>query len=459
MLLVISYHYYQNKSTISQTRSLTLNSYKPEKMACQCVDVISKFLQHPIVFVGISATKFVPSKESGSFLKFFQNVKPKDKEVTLDSFGNVTNSNSSNSKVKEELPLCTIVNGKEVSSLLKTEKQKPQRIEEPSQKSIKKFIVKNNEEMMKGSKNIVNNLNTSAEDSPTSKRVSKLIQVCNERDKNKTRNKRLSGVVINNNDFQDSFFMNIYKTEEKKCYGNMDESANALHESKCRKQLIASDASEKNVDDENIDDYSVDLRLQRDACEIPSTSRMHTRINNNNEEPTDERNERTFVQEPLVRLQEIFPDLDDIDSDILSMLPADLQEQARLYMKSQGKKQENVKVARELSKTRKGRPSKAKLADKKGKRRSPLYNFLIKTNSGKHDVPLERCIECGQMIPVKRFSEHMDFHIAQNLYREINKPTSGENGTKRKLEDDEVVVAFVKRQTSNICEPDKILDQ
>lgn len=440
-LLIISYHYYQNKNIISQTRSLTLNSYKPEKMANQCVDVITKSTQCPVAFMGISVTKFVPSKESGSFLKFFKNAKPKDEEVFSDSLKDTVDSMSS-SKMKGEASFT--VNSKE-AHLLETEKIKESSV-------VKELIAKNSEGTMKGSKRIVNNLNTSAEDSPTSKRVSKLIQVCNERDKTKTKNKRLSGMVINKNDFQDSFFMNVYKTEEKKCYdidGNVD-----TKESKCRKQLI-SNADEKDANDENIDDYNIDLHIQENAYETPSTSYVHTRVNSN-EEPTEESNERTSMQDPSVRLREIFPDLNDIDPDILSLLPADLQEEARLYMKSRGKKQENIKVARELPKTGRGRPSKSKVAGKSGKRRSPLYNFLINTNPSEHDVPLERCAECNQMIPMTKFSEHVDFHVAQNLYQEINKPTSvkmeSENGSaKRKLEDDEVVVTFVKRQTSNVC--------
>lgn len=438
-LLIISYHYYQNKSTISQTRSLALNSYKPEKMASQCVDVITKSTQCPVVFMGISVTKFVRSKESGSFLKFFKNTKSKDGEVSsLDSLSDATNSMSS-SEAKRETP-CTAV--KEICSL-KTEK-KSQRIEVSS--VIKESSVKNNEGTMKGNTRSVNNLNMSAEDSPMSKRVSKLIQVCNKHDERETENKRLSGVEIDNDDFQDSFFMNIYKTGEKKCYNN-DGNIDIMEESKCRKRLI--DSSE---DDGNIDDHNTDLYIQEKACETPSTSHVHTHVNSSDEESIKRYNEKASAQDSLVRLEEIFPNLDDIDPDILSLLPADLQEEARLYMKSCGKKQESIKVAREFPKTGKGRPSKSKIV---GNRRNLLSNFLIKTNTGEHDVPLERCAECDQMIPVTRFSEHMDFHVAQNLYQELNKPTSSENGgAKRKLEDDKVIT-FVKRQTSNICKPDR----
>lgn len=406
-------------------------------MASQCVDVITKSTQCPVVFVGISVTKFVPSKESGSFLKFFKNTKPKDEKVSsLDSLDDATNSSMSSSEAKKETP-CTTV--KEIRSL-ETERQKDQRIKVSS--VIKESSVKNDEGTMKGNTRSVNNLNTSTEDSPMSKRVSKLIQVCNKH--NKAKNKRLSAVVIDNNDFQDSFFMNIYKTGEKKCFNNGENDI--IEESKCKKRLI-----ESSEDDGNINDHNTDLYIQENACETPSTSHVHTHVNSNDEESIKKNNEKISAQDSLVRLEEIFPNLNDIDPDILSLLPGDLQEEARLYMTSRGKKQENIK-ARELPKTGRGKPSKSKIV---GKKCNLLYNFLIKTNTGEHDVPLERCAECDQMVPVTRLSEHMDFHVAQNLYQELNKPTSSEHGgAKRKLEDDKVIT-FVKRQTSNVCKPDR----
>ncbi|CAL1688850.1 unnamed protein product [Lasius platythorax] len=444
-LLTIFYHYYQNRNIVSQTRSLALNSYKPEKVASQCVDVITKSTRCPVAFMGISASKFVPSKESGSFLKFFTNVRSRDKESNktdsetdksdvVNSPRDVINSSSS-LEIKEEKPL-TIVNKEDL--LLKT-KEKLQR--------IKESVATISEPIIKTSKRIINNsLNMSAEDSPISKRVVKLIQVCNEREKAESKDKPVSNVVINNNDFQDSFFMNIYKTGKKECSDNIDENTD-VEELEYGEQ---SSADEKDANNERIDNYNSNLRIQEDAHERPSTSRAYIHVNSNDGDSTKKSNEGTSAQDPSVRLREIFPNLDDIDPDILPLLPADLQEEARLYtLKSRGKKQENVKVVRDLPKTGRGRPSKSKIAGKNGKRRNPMYNFLIKTDSSERDVPLERCAECDQMIPMTKFCEHADFHVAQNLYREINKPALGENGVKRKLGDAEAVVTSVKRPTSN----------
>lgn len=423
-----------------------MNSYKPDKIASQCVDVINKATQCPVAYMGISASKFVPSKESGSFLNFFKNAKSRDEKSDKVNSGTDNSSivcspknmisSSSNLEIKEEKPFTII----DKDTFLKTEK-KPQRIKESSM--IKKESVSTTNEPT--NKKILNNsLNMSSKESPISKRVVKLIQVCNEHDKLK--DKRLSDVKINNNDFQDSFFMNIYKTEKQEYSDNGSTDGNIDVKKQLEYDGKQSSADEKYVS--SIDDYNSNLCVQEDAREKPSTSRAY--MNNNDPNPTKKSNKETFVQDPSVRLREIFPNLDDIDPDILSLLPADLQEEARLYMKSRDKKQEkNIKVIRNLPKTGRGRPSKSKIAGKNGKKRNPLYNFLIKTDSSKHDVPLERCAECDQIIPITKFDEHVDFHVAQNLYQEINKPVLSENGVKRKIEDAEAVVTSMKRPTSS----------
>ncbi|XP_012215704.1 DNA polymerase eta [Linepithema humile] len=463
-LLIVSYSYYQNRSTISQTRSFTLNSYKSEKMANQCIEVVTKSTQCPLTCIGLSASKFVPSKESNSFLKFFKtDLKHKesnknseiDKLDSINSSGSTINSKS-NLEAGREQTLAVSTSKEE--SIQKMEEEKSQSVKESS--VIKKSIIKNSKVRMKESKGILDNsLNMSSKNSPISKRVMKLIQVCNER--NKAKDKHLSSVVINNNDFQDSFFMNAYKTGKKECFDNTDRSIDIVKELECRKQSIVSNTDEKDVNNKNNNDYSLDLCVQENDLGKPSTSYAYTHVNSNGQNSTNENNEEISAQEPSVRLREIFPNVDDIDPDILSLLPAELQEEAKL-LKSRSKKQENIKIARDLPKSTKGRPSKFKAAGKSGKTHSLLSNFLIKTNSSEHDVPLERCAECDQMIPLTKFSEHTDFHVAQNIYREINKPTLGENGVKRKLENAESDITsmrYSKRTPSNACKLDRDSDR
>ncbi|XP_014469097.1 PREDICTED: DNA polymerase eta [Dinoponera quadriceps] len=436
-LLTVSYHYYQNRSTVSQSRSLTLNSYKPEKIASHCVDVITKSTLCPIAYMGITAGKFIPSKESGSFLKFFKTVKPEssdkvnpviDQLKTTSQPGGET-SLKSNFEVAEP-PVITIYDQPP-----KAEREKLSAIVTSKEESIRnteESVATTSETVAKESKRIDNSLNIDAEDSPTSKKVFKLMQVCKERNKAKLKLKRMSSMAINNNDFQNSFFMNIFKTDKKDNCENG--SCGATEESERGEQSAV-----KSLDTSNSDLYILENEDENDH-ERPSSSRAAILVHDSSEK------KESTVQNPSTLLREIFPNLDDMDPNILLILPPDLQEEARSYVRSRDKKRE--KVSRDPpAKTAKRRPGKSK-----AKRRSPLLdNFLIKTDSSE---PLERCAECGQMIPVTRYDEHTDFHIAQNLYREINKP--GENSVKRKLEGAEVVVASIaKRQPNNDCKLDR----
>ncbi|KAG6448685.1 DNA polymerase eta [Manduca sexta] len=47
-----------------------------------------------------------------------------------------------------------------------------------------------------------------------------------------------------------------------------------------------------------------------------------------------------------------------------------------------------------------------------------LANFLVKLND---NIVTEMCSECGKKIPVEKFAEHLDFHEAQRLNRQLNK--------------------------------------
>lgn len=483
-LLTVSYHYYQNRSTVSQSRSFTLNSYKPEKMANQCVDAITKSTQCPVAFVGISASKFVPSKESGTFLKFFKTVKAESNDKTNRKADRsvAVNSSEGTSKFKADceaegkkssiiIDLETIITDKEARPLKEGEKEESlaiaangnAQIENVESVAIEESItMTNSETATTGNKRIVDvSLTRNSEDSPTSRKVFKLMQVCNKRDEVESKSKRMSNVDINNKDFQSSFFMNVYKTgrnnRSDETHGidrSIDTAEKSAH---AERSTVVSSVKDLDADEAVTDDHSSDSCMRENShVEIPSTSRAHTRTCSNNVSPVKERNEEiSTAQNSTVRLREIFPNVDDIDPDILLLLPADLQEEARLYAKSREKKRENAFVTRNLpTKATKGKSGQRSKVAGKSKRCGPLlYNFLIKTDSHDHDVPLKRCAECDQMISVTRYDEHADFHVAQNLCREINKPTAGENGVKRKLENGEIVAMSAKRQ-ANICELD-----
>ncbi|PZC81592.1 hypothetical protein B5X24_HaOG212516 [Helicoverpa armigera] len=63
---------------------------------------------------------------------------------------------------------------------------------------------------------------------------------------------------------------------------------------------------------------------------------------------------------------------------------------------------------------------------------SSIASFLVKIDD---NIPTENCSECGKKVPLERFGEHLDFHEAQKLSRELNKKTSpvfSGNSVKRK---------------------------
>ncbi|KAJ8725395.1 hypothetical protein PYW08_003578 [Mythimna loreyi] len=52
---------------------------------------------------------------------------------------------------------------------------------------------------------------------------------------------------------------------------------------------------------------------------------------------------------------------------------------------------------------------------------SSIASFLVKIDE---NAPTETCSECGKKVPLARFGEHLDFHEAQKLNRELNKKTN-----------------------------------
>ncbi|XP_011304754.1 DNA polymerase eta-like [Fopius arisanus] len=123
-----------------------------------------------------------------------------------------------------------------------------------------------------------------------------------------------------------------------------------------------------------------------------------------------EGNEEKSVEDrgSLIKLQEIFPDLNDIDHSVLALLPMELQDEAKLYIKNK----ESPKVNNAKSKMSSG-----------GVRNggNTIKNFVVKNSSAVEKSSMIRCSECDQMIQGDKFSEHCDFHVAQNLQKSINR--------------------------------------
>lgn len=311
-LLTISFHYIQNDTASSQSRSYALNSYKPEKMANQCIDIVTKAItigKTPMTQLSISASKFVASKGNQNLKNFFK--------IT-------------------DTPIET-----------KNEK------------------------------------NTS----PMTQRVTKLVNICHKTSLNKTnsstndseKSKVLSdNEIVDSNTFKDSFFMNILKNETNLC----------------------------------------DDGMVRENLDQPSTSRQINEIE----------------EESLIELKEIFPDLNNIDTSLIPLLPPKLQEEAKSHLRAQ--QQNNI----ETNKKSKGKSSKSKINATKIQKNHPFYNFFMKNTTS--DSIGKQCPRCSQSIPENKYVEHSDFHLAQDLQQSIN-------GKRKSDEGMGPIVQTVKRRLSN----------
>lgn len=74
---------------------------------------------------------------------------------------------------------------------------------------------------------------------------------------------------------------------------------------------------------------------------------------------------------------------------------------------------------------------KKKPPDDINKTENTIANFFVKINE---NVPTETCSECGRKVQLDKFSEHLDFHEAQRISRELNKKVTVKigSGEKRK---------------------------
>ncbi|XP_031835081.1 DNA polymerase eta isoform X2 [Nomia melanderi] len=438
-LLTICYHYYHNKTTVSQSRSCTLNSYKPEKMAACCVDIVSKSTQCPIAYLGVSAGKFIQAKGRENFRNFFKvgNSDHQGKTCTQTEISKIECIQSTNNTI--EMKNASNSRTTNVTQNLKTN-------------------VKLNEQISK----------IKTDSSPTSRKLSNLISSLNKRSKKKpfSESKIINSDLneaINQNEFKESFFVNVFNSREDKLKDayisetalielnenkDMDAGDDNLNKNNAGKVESENDFNiskkETHMNDRNknfktdgdivSNKESITVRLkQSTAVEMvqPSSS-IHIHENNN---VNNEQN--------IIKIQEIFPNLNDIDPKVVALLPMNLQEEAKLYIKAQTKKDITKESLLKHSKLK----NKSKNNTSKEKNGNSIYNFLIKKDpSNVTDVPLKQCLQCYQMIVLSKYNEHCDFHMAENLQRELNKPLLETENVKRKIDMYDVNTNCLKRR-------------
>ncbi|CAD1468582.1 unnamed protein product [Heterotrigona itama] len=430
-LVTIYYRYYQNRTTISQSRSYTLNSYKPENMATRCVQIVSKSTQCPIAFLGISAGKFIPAKGSDNFRNFFksnelESCKKIDVQTENEKIESICLVEDSTKKIKNNLDvdknICIDSNSDKINNM------------------------QNNKLKHIGKSSRINaqltecNYDTRTDSSPTSRRLDNLINSLNERNEIKTLCKKKIncsnlGDPLDQNDFKGSFFMNVLNLEESNskntCINNIELNGNINMDIKCENVNKNNIKNEESNSDENLDLNMKDKIYVNNEIENEAIS-SNIKLNENNEQD-------------VIQLQEIFPDLNNIDLNVVALLPSYLQEEAKLHMKLKDKRGNTKEIVMKTSK----RKSKSTINISKGKRSNDISNFLIKKNSSNLiEVPSKQCVKCYQMIPISKYQEHCDFHLAESLQWDISSSVLHTTNVKRKENTDDIDTNSIKRRSS-----------
>lgn len=97
-----------------------------------------------------------------------------------------------------------------------------------------------------------------------------------------------------------------------------------------------------------------------------------------------------------------------------------LREEERQQVRKEKQEKSNVVRTKQIEETKKKKQPEEQNSSK-CETTSSIASFLVKIDD---NVPTETCSECGKKISLARFGEHLDFHEAQKLNRELNKKTN-----------------------------------
>ncbi|XP_012260865.2 DNA polymerase eta isoform X1 [Athalia rosae] len=427
-LLTVSYHYYKDNKIINQSRSCRLTSNKAEIIMKNCLDIIIKFTKYPIVFMGMSASKFIEiDKEQANFRNFFK--------------ANIDVSN-------KLVPNCTLLaeDTGDTSSL---------DTECPSNETSC------NNKMSSGESDI-----DEARSRPVGSECSKFFAAAQQDDKSiassshgmKTENKEDTSKIISPvsllraenkklkpDNFKKSFFMNIL-TSNRISSEHEAPGGSGFDVTSCSGELSAENAKpEKNPNETSGDVLPQELQVsenfknqkdvkKKDSSSIntiePKELFRPTNCTSQTEESEFLLSNRTDVDDcddnNSIKLQDIFPDLNNLDESVVAVLPQRLQREAKAILQSRSKgnlesKLNTVKVKEQKSKEQKRSRGKVTGQTRLNKIDSFFSNQIKPLGSSNDATLTEKCSECDKLIPVSEILEHADFHIARELSKEINK--------------------------------------
>ncbi|KAL7289378.1 hypothetical protein TKK_0016581 [Trichogramma kaykai] len=469
--LTVSFHYIQNKKVISQSRAFALTTYKQEKIAEMSINAVLKVTQDlPISFLGVSAGKFIKSRGSENLKKFFKpssslnNLQGSEKEDVNNFIDEhvelikklktqITNSNSSNENNSEtsknvSIPIEQSSNSQFCSTSLKiNDKFSPcNKLQKSLQHNKFKqsfFINVLKENKLKNHK--------CDDDGPMKGKDKKDKRVENETEDEKE--KRAGDGKKNkreNEEEKQREYKKVKIGEDEKVIKGEDEKGKKRKDEKGKK---GKDEKGKKGEDEKGKDILLECNTNFFADKYESATVFNETVMEKKNEPKS--NISFFVSNnAMLKLQEIFPDLDDIDLDVLHMLPMQLQDEAKKFLKVKGIKNlsEDINILKQkLSNSKACEKQEVKLVAKSGRGRPPkcklvvsnysnpqtdIQHFFIKTGTNNKAENFKKCLQCHQLILTNKFEEHNDYHVAQNVQLEMNSLLASDERRKRKLSDE-----------------------
>ncbi|KAJ9574845.1 hypothetical protein L9F63_008005, partial [Diploptera punctata] len=153
------------------------------------------------------------------------------------------------------------------------------------------------------------------------------------------------------------------------------------------------------------------------------------------------------TDELCVSLSEIFPDLDEIDNDVVSLLPSPMQKRLQTRIEYQQKQNTNIALRNEdismknntIINYEKRSNQQSGLEDQQIEFNNQKKQNTLKHRNGEKETNcdsqckadsskgnincelVEKCPECGKEFPLSEYLEHLDFHAAEKLHKELNR--------------------------------------
>ncbi|XP_046752004.1 DNApol-eta [Diprion similis] len=433
-LLTVSYHYYKDNKTISQSRSCRLTSYKAETISKGCLDIIIKFAKYPIVFIGMSASKFIDiDKEISTFRSFFMantNMSISTDEVSASPTTSMLDEHSSPSKAE--------------TVEFETERDSNVVADAHFSKFFATTDVRTQSPVRKGDTNTAPTSVVKPESNQAIKSPMSFL---------KSQNTKLKP-----DNFKKSFFMNILSASKNGSHnaalpGNQADAAEGQeklgveNETVVEIQKLPYTNADQNVPTNqlnlnNDEPASVKLPMQNQDLKsidndetadpkhlVPDSKKNDSESGNTILRPvnsTAERETSEQIDDNTIKLQDIFPDLDNLDESIVAVLPSRLRNEANLILQSRMKrdtesKVNKVKSAQQKVKDHKRSRTKSAVQPKINKIENFFNNETKLPDSSGSEELVEKCPECDKLIPLREYLEHSDFHVARNLSKELNK--------------------------------------